>query len=218
MEPDDTSGEESRTDALSGPAEPELDSQPGHLPGVADSLEAPPSGPSEIDAQPGLTAKIGAMRTLRLLVRRLFVRRARPPLASTGPQAPQPDQLRDSLDLLDAHPGLRSTTVRILGPQAAEQGVTFTHEHIETEDEKGNARQTDLYIAYRCSHNHWIDQNVKVLGTCFCGAILCSTPGCFAVCAACSACCCSRHRKSHLDDGQVITYCTRCFWKKYWLW
>ena len=218
MEPDDMSGEEARADALSGPAEPDLGSQPGQFPGVADSLESSPSGPSEADAQPDLTTKPGAMRTLRLLVRGLFVRPARPPLASEGPTPSQPAQLKDCLDLLDAHPGLRSTTVRILGPQAAEQGVTFTHEHIETEDGMGNARQTDLYISYRCSHNHWIDQNVKILGTCFCGAILCSTPGCFAVCAACSACCCSRHRKSYIDDGQVVTYCSRCHWRKFWFW
>ena len=120
--------------------------------------------------------------------------------------------------MLDARPGLRTTTLRLLGPPAAEEGASFVHEHVETQDEHGNARQTDLYITYRCSNNHWIDQNVRILGTCFCGAILCSTPGCFAVCAACSACCCSQHRKSYIDDGQVVTYCARCFWKKYWFW
>jgi len=120
--------------------------------------------------------------------------------------------------MLDANPGLRTTTLRILGPQAREQGESFLHEHVETEDEKGNARQTDIYIAYRCSSNHWLDQNVRVQGTCFCGAILCSTPGCFAVCAACSSACCSHHRKSLVVDGQIVTYCTRCYWKKYWFW
>jgi len=212
---DSMHGEESEAPPPSGAAEHELGSQQEQLPGAADPLEAPPSGPPEADAQPGMTAKAGAMRTLWLLVRGLFVRPAGPPLAADT-KPPPPDHLRACLDLLDAHPGLRSTTIRILGPQATEQGVTFTHEHVETEDEKGNARQTDLYVAYRCSNNHWIDQNVKILGTCFCGAILCSTPGCFAVCAACSACCCSRHRKSHIDDGQVVTYCSRCHWRKFW--
>jgi hypothetical protein len=141
-----------------------------------------------------------------------------PPLASGSPKPQQPEHLRDCLDMLDAHSGLRTTTIRLLGPHAADEGASFVHEHVETQDEKGNARQTDLYITYRCSNNHWIDQNVRILGTCFCGAILCSTPGCFAVCAACSACCCSQHRKSYIDDGQVITYCARCFWKKYWFW
>jgi len=120
--------------------------------------------------------------------------------------------------MLDAHPGLRSTTARLLGPQAQEQGESFIHEHIETQDEKGSARQTDLYITFRCSNNHWLSQNVLVQGTCFCGTVLCSTPGCFAVCAACSSACCPRHRKTVLLDGVATTFCTRCYWKKYWFW
>jgi hypothetical protein len=152
------------------------------------------------------------------VLRRLVAGPPGPTLASGSPKPQQPEQLRDCLDMLDAHPGLRTTTIRLLGPHAADEGTSFLHEHVETEDKKGNARQTDLYITYRCSNNHWLDQNVRILGTCFCGAILCSTPGCFAVCNACSACCCSLHRKSYIEDGHVVVCCSRCFWKKYWFW
>ena len=176
--------------------------------------EEPRTNALPVAAEP---AKIGAVWSLWVLLRRLVAGPAESPSAADA-KPPHSDHLKDCLAMLDAHPGLRTTTLRLLGPQADEQGVSFAHEHVETEDEKGNARQTDLYITYRCSNNHWIDQNVRTLGTCFCGAILCSTPGCFAVCAACSACCCSQHRKSYIDDGQVITYCSRCFWKKYWFW
>jgi hypothetical protein len=216
VEPDDVNGDEPRTDAPSGAAEQDCRDQQQEPPTAADRLEASPSATST--SQTSEPAKIGAIQSLWVLLRRLVAGPAEsPPAADVRP--PQPDHLKDCLAMLDAHPGLRTTTLRLLGPPAAEEGASFVHEHVETQDEKGNARQTDLYIAYRCSHNHWTDQNVRILGTCFCGAILCSTPGCFAVCAACSTCCCSQHRKSFcLGNGQVVTYCTRCFWKKYWFW
>jgi hypothetical protein len=215
VEPDDVNGDEPRTDAPSGAAEQDRRDQQQEPPMAAVRPEASLSTMST--SQAAEPAKIGAGRSLWVLLRRLVAGPAESPSAADT-KRPQPDHLKDCLALLDANPGLRSTTIRILGPLAAEEGISLTHEHIETEDEHGNARQTDLYIAYRCNNNHWIDQNVRILGTCFCGAILCSTPGCFAVCAACSACCCSQHRKSYIDDGQVITFCSRCFWKKYWLW
>jgi len=217
VEPDDMNGDEPRTDAPSGAAEEDCRDQQQEPPTAADRPEASPSAMSTSQAvEP---AKIGAVRSLWVVLRRLVAGPTSPPVASGSPKPQQPDQLRDCLDMLDAHPGLRSTTIRLLGPHAADEGASFLHEHVETEDEKGNARQTDLYITYRCSNNHWLDQNVRILGTCFCGAILCSTPGCFAgVCAFCSVCCCSHHRKSYIEDGQVVVCCSRCFWKKYWFW
>jgi len=217
VEPDGMNSEERRIDARSGAAEPKLGGPQEVEPGAAGALEAPPSASPQADAQPGTATRTGAGRSLWLLIRRL-VAGPTAPLAAVDAKPQPPEQLRDCLDMLDRHPGLRTTTIRLLGPHAADEGASFLHEHVETADEKGNARQTDLYITYRCTNNHWLDQNVRVLGTCFCGAILCSTPGCFAVCAACSSCCCSRHRKSFIDDGQVVTYCTSCFWKKYWFW
>lgn len=219
MEPDSTNGGERQFDAPRGAAGPELGGPQNGDAGNAAAPEAPPSASPPADAQPDTTTRMGAGRALWLLIRRLVAGPPGPPLASGNPKPQQPEQLRDCLDMLETHPGLRTTTIRLLGPHAADEGASFLHEHVETADEKGNARQTDLYITYRCSHNHWLDQNVRVLGTCFCGAILCSTPGCFAgVCAFCSVCCCSHHRKSYIEDGQVVVCCTRCFWKKYWFW
>jgi hypothetical protein len=215
VEPDGVNGDEPRTDAPSGATEQDCRNQQQEPTTAADRPEASFSATSTLQAAE--PAKVGAARSLWVLLRHLVIGPADSPSAADA-RRPQPDHLKDCLAMLDARPGLRTTTLRLLGPPAAEEGTSFTHEHIETEDEHGNARQTDLYIAYRCSNNHWIDQNVRILGTCSCGAILCSTPGCFAVCAACSACCCSQHRKSYIDGGQVVTYCARCFWKKYWFW
>lgn len=215
MEPDGMNGDEPRTDALSGATEQDIRDQQQKPPTAAVRPEASPSATSTSQAVE--LVKIGAMQSLWVFPRRLVAGPAESPAAADA-KRPQPDHLKDCLAMLDVRPGLRTTTLRLLGPQAAEEGASFVHEHVETEDEHGNARQTDLYIAYRCSNNHWIDQNVRILGTCFCGAILCSTPGCFAVCTACSACCCSQHRKSYIDGGQVVTYCACCFWKKYWFW
>jgi len=171
----------------------------------------------EAPAQGGAGVKARFARTLWDWLQCLVVGPQKPPISEVvGPS--QPEQLKECLAMLDAHPGLRTTTVRLLGPSAKEQGESFLHEHIETEDEKGNARQTDLYVAYRCSNNHWLDQTVAIKGTCWCGAVLCSTPGCFALCQSCSAACCPRHRKTVLLDGVTTTYCIRCFWKKYWFW
>jgi hypothetical protein len=207
-------GDEPRTDAPSAAAEQDCRDQQQEPPTDADRPEASPFATST--SQSAEPAKIGAVRSLWVLFRRLVAGQTESPSAADA-KRPQPDHLKVCLAMLDAHPGLRTTTLRLLGPPAAEEGASFVHEHVETEDEHGNARQTDLYIAYRCSNNHWIDQNVRILGTCFYGAILCSTPGCFAVCSACSVCCCSHHRKSYIDDGQIV-YCSRCFWKKYWFW
>jgi len=173
------------------------------------SGELPPQESARVKARLG--------RTLWGWLRHLVAGPKTPPISEVaGPS--QPDQLKECLAMLDAHPGLRTTTVRVLGPQAAEQGASFLHEHVETEDEKGNARQTDIYVSHRCSNNHWLDQNVVVKGTCWCGAVLCSTAGCFAICQSCSTACCPSHRKTVLLDGVATTYCTRCFWKKYWFW
>jgi hypothetical protein len=217
VEPDHMNGDEPRTDALSGAAEHELVGQARVPPVITGGPEVPPATSPKPAVSATELGKVGALQGLRVLLRRLVIGPAAPPVPG-GAQPPQPDHLKDCLAMLDARPGLRTTTIRLLGPHAADEGASFLHEHVETEDEKGNARQTDLYVTYRCSNNHWLDQNVRVLGTCFCGAILCSTPGCFAVCSTCSVCCCSHHRKSYIEDGQVVTYCTRCFWKKYWFW
>ena len=217
MEPEGMIGDEPRTGSLSGAAEHETGGQQERESGVADALVAPPSTTPGAGSQPDAPTRLGAGRALWLLIRRLVAGPAEP-LSASEAKPPQPDHLRDCLALLDAHPGLRTTTVRLLGPQAFEQGASFTHEHVETEDEKGNARQTDIYVSHRCSNNHWLDQTVAIKGTCWCGAVLCSTPGCFALCQSCSAACCPRHRKTVLLDGVATTYCTRCFWKKYWFW
>lgn len=220
MEPDGMNAEEKQTDAFSGAAESGPSDQYERPPEVADTPEAPPSISPAPDAQPGAATKMGAVQSLWLLIRRLVAGPSGLPFAAADPKPPQPDQLRDCLAMLDAHPGLRTTTLRLLGPQAAEQGASFLHEHVETEDEKGNARQTDIYVSHRCSNNHWLDQTVAVKGTCWCGAVLCSTAGCFATCQnpRCSAVCCPRHRKTVLLDGVATTFCTRCYWKKYWFW
>jgi hypothetical protein len=217
VEPDDVNGDEPRTDAPSGAAEQDRRDQQQEPPMAAACPETSPSETST--SQAAEPAKVGAVRSLWVLLRRLVAGPAESPSAAVA-KRPQPDHLKDCLAMLDARPGLRTTTLRLLGPQAVEEGASFVHEHVETQDEHGNARQTDLYIAYRCSNNHWIDQNVRVQGTCFCGAILCSTPGCFAICQnqSCSAACCPRHRKTVLLDGIATTYCTRCFLKKYWFW
>ena len=78
MGPNNMHGEESENHPPSGAAEHELGSRQEQLPGAAHSLEAPPSGPPAADAQAGMTAKVGTMRTLWLLVRGLFVRPAGP--------------------------------------------------------------------------------------------------------------------------------------------
>ena len=210
-------GEERETDAPSGAAEQDRRDQQQEPPRAADRPEPFPSTKST--SQAAEPTKIGAVRSLWVLLRRLVAGPAESPSAADAKQ-PQPDHLKDCLAMLDARPGLRTTTLRVLGPQAEEQGASFLHEHIETEDAKGNARQTDIYVSHRCSNNHWLDQTVVVKGTCWCGAVLCSTAGCFATCQnpSCSAVCCPRHRKTVLLDGVTTTFCTRCYWKKYWFW
>jgi len=219
MKPDGMNAEEKQTDAsfgaaVGGPSDPHE-----RPPGVAVTPEAPFFTSGEAPAQEVSRVKGRVARTLWDWLRCLVVGPKAPPISEVASDS-QPEQLKECLAMLDAHPGLRTTTLRVLGPQAAEQGASFLHEHIETEDAKGNARQTDIYVSHRCSNNHWLDQTVAVKGTCWCGAVLCSTPGCFAICQnpSCSAACCPRHRKTVLLDGVATTYCTRCFWKKYWFW
>ena len=151
MEPDNVNGDEPTTDATSGAAEQNRRDQQQEPPVAADRPEASPSATST--SQAAEPAKVGAGRSLWVLLRRLVTGPAESPSVADDKRS-HPDHLKDCLALLDANPGLRSTTIRILGPPAAEEGVSLTHEHIETEDEHGNARQTDLYIAYSCSNNH----------------------------------------------------------------
>jgi len=219
VEPDRINGEERRIDVPSDMAAYKLCGQSQVPPEAAAGLEAPSAVSPKTTAPSGTKTVACAVRSLGVLLRRLIIGPVKPPSA-VEVKPSQPDHLRDCIDMLDAHPGLRTTTVRLLGPQAKDQGESFLHEHVETEDEKGNARQTDLYISYRCSNNHWLDQTVAVKGACWCGAILCSTPGCFAICQnpRCSAVCCPTHRKTVILDGIATTFCTRCFWKKYLFW
>ena len=128
----------------------------------------------------------------------------------------------DYLELLEDHPGSRTTQIRILGSQASEDRVGFRHERIETEDDRGNARQVDVYEAKTCSFGHMLDQEVRVMSVCQiqgCGAVLCSAPGCSATCE-CGASCCPTHRKSwQVGPGRTVTYCSICKWRHYWkLW
>jgi hypothetical protein len=147
---------------------------------------------------------------------------------STGAPAPpntpgrQVRRVEDYVGLLDRHPGLRSTTIRVMGGRATDDGTLFAREHVETEDDAGNAVQVDAFDARTCSLGHMFDQTCLAVGVCELGGeVVCSHETCgggtAAVCQACGACCCPRHRKNYnLGDGRTVTYCINCGWKKYW--
>ena len=126
--------------------------------------------------------------------------------------------MEDYVHLLDGHPGLRTSTTRLLGGRAADDNVMFDHQHIETVDDAGNAVQADVYDTRTCSFGHTLDQACRAVGICEIGGeVLCAAPSCSAACAVCGAVCCARHRKTRdLGDGRTVTYCSRCSWR-HWL-
>jgi hypothetical protein len=151
----------------------------------------------------------------------------------THPQPPAPAEthtpeqgVEDYLELLNRHPGTRVTTVRTLGHRASDDGTVFVHEHIETADEQGNARQIDIFDGRTCSCGHVLDQQVRPTSVCaICSAILCSSgagspDACSKSCSMCNSPVCAADRTTFdLGKGQSITYCSRHRWRHYWrLW
>jgi len=147
---------------------------------------------------------------------------------STGAPAPSNPpgrpgrRVEDYVRLLDGHPGLRGTTVRLLGGRATDDNVLFGREHIETEDDAGNAVQVDAFDTRTCGFGHILSESCHAAGLCgICGELLCSTERptpCTSICGSCGIVCCTRHRRTRdLGDGEVITYCSRCSWR-YWFW
>lgn len=131
-------------------------------------------------------------------------------------------QVQDYLDLLDQHPGLRNTTVRLLGGKAMDDNVIFTREHVETTDDAGNALQVEVFDARTCGFGHVLHEQCHAAGVCgVCGELLCSTERptpCASVCQSCGTVCCARHRNTYnLGDDKVVTYCSRCSWR-FWFW
>jgi len=163
------------------------------------------------------------LRTMWLLIRRLFAgRRNRPPLPG---RRGLPRRAEDYLRLLDGHPGARITTVRLVGTRADADGRVFEHEHIETEDDDGNARQVDVYVGQMCSCGRVFDQDVRPAGVChISGDLLCSpgpTGGCAAHCSICGRLCGPRHRTERVfEDGRTVVCCGRCLgtylWRRFW--
>lgn len=143
------------------------------------------------------------------------------PAASHAPGRPGRRRVEDYTNLLEGHPGARVTTVRVLGGRATDDGVLFEREHLETEDDQGNARQVDVFGARLCHAGHLLDQTVRATAVCaLCGDLMCSTEGCTGWCAFCGAACCAKDRVSYtLHNGNTITYCSQCRWRHWWrLW
>ena len=131
-------------------------------------------------------------------------------------------RIEDFVGLLDRHPGMRSTTLRILGGRATDDGTLFVREHIETTDDAGNARQVEVFAARTCGFGHVLDEHCHAAGICgVCGELLCSTEHptpCTSVCQSCGTACCARDRNTYnLGDGKIVTYCSRCSWR-FWFW
>ena len=151
----------------------------------------------------------------------------------THPQPPAPANhntpehgVEDYLELLNQRPGTRVTTVRTLGHRASDDGIAFVHEHSETADEQGTARQIDIYAGRMCTAGHVLDQQVRVTGLCaVCSAVLCSSEAggptaCSKSCCVCNSPVCSAHRSTFdMGKDRSVTYCSRCRWRHYWrLW
>ena len=158
------------------------------------------------------------MEWLRRFLRWLGGGRTGAPASSPAPGRPV-RRVEDYVGLLDRHPGLRSTTIRILGGRATDDGTLFAREHIETEDDAGNAIQVDVFDARVCGFGHALDQNCRATAICaICGELMCSAEGCTGLCSVCGSACCARHRRIRdLGDGEVRIYCSRCSWR-YWFW
>ena len=156
------------------------------------------------------------------ILRRILAGRGTGAPASPGAPVRRGRQMDDYLGLLNGHPGTRLTTTRLLGGRATDDGVIFTRERIQTEDDAGNAREVEVFDARMCGFGHIIDQDVRASGVCqICGELLCTTPGCASRCYLCGAACCAQHRVSpDLGNGATVTYCSRCrgrhWWRIFW--
>jgi len=140
-----------------------------------------------------------------------FSRRQEEPSCASRHRSVRPQKVTDYLELLHEHPGTRVTTVRLLGRRTADDNVLFAREHLETEDDEGNAREIDVYDARTCSFGHLLDQDVRATALCqTCGEVMCSTEDCTGWCCVCGSACCANHRIRCVVGGQKLTYCNRC--------
>lgn len=152
---------------------------------------------------------------------RPWLRRADPSDGSANQR-----HVQNYLDLLDGHPGLRTTNVRVLGDTVTQDNLLFEHEHIETEDDSGNARQVDVYGTRVCSFGHLLDQQTRPMARCqYCGRLTCSAGSgnsdpsgqrCSHNCTACGAACCSLHCTTYVVQDKDVCYCHRCQWRYWW--
>ena len=126
----------------------------------------------------------------------------------------------DYLSLLEKHPGTRITTVRLLGKKTSEDNVLLVKEHIETEDEQGNARQVEVLDARTCDFGHLFDQQTHAAGICqICNRLGCSQEDCMRTCSICGDAACKQDRTDHNSDhGQIVTICIRHKWRRFSCW